>query len=61
MKKVIFLVVALSLTIIQGFSQEKPFLSDIWSYLENPAVFELNQVEGHVPLVPYMNIDQSLS
>ena len=37
-----------------------PFLSDIYSYLENPSVFELNQEEGHVPLIPYGTIDQAL-
>ena len=45
---------------IISFSQEKPFLSVIYSFIENTSVFELNQEEGHVPLVPYSTVDQAL-
>ncbi len=41
-------------------AQEKPFLSDIYNYLENTKVFELNQEEGHVPMVPYQTQDEAL-
>ena len=41
-------------------AQQKPFLSDIYNYIENTMVFELNQEEGHVPLVPYLTIDEAL-
>jgi beta-galactosidase len=41
-------------------SQDKYFLSNISDYLENTTVFELNQEEGHVPLVPYSNTDEAL-
>lgn len=41
-------------------AQQKPFLSDIYSYLENTKVFELNQEAGHVPLVPYLTVDEAL-
>lgn len=44
-----------------SFSQEKPFLSDIYSFIENTSVFELNQEEGHAPLVPYSTVDQALN
>jgi beta-galactosidase len=40
--------------------QQKPFLSNIYDYLENTKVFELNQEPGHVPLVPYLTIDEAL-
>jgi hypothetical protein len=30
-------------------AQQRPFLSDIYHYLENTSVFELNQEAGHVP------------
>jgi len=43
-----------------AYTQEKPFLSNIYNYLENTKVFELNQVEGHVPLVPYLTVDEAL-
>jgi beta-galactosidase len=42
------------------FSQEKRFLDDIYSYLENTSVFELSQEEGHVPIVPYMSVNEAL-
>jgi len=42
------------------FSQEKRFLDNIYSYLENTSVFEQNQEEGHVPLVPYMSVNDAL-
>lgn len=61
MKKTALFTAAVILSALISNAQEKPFLSDIWSYLENPAVFELNQVEGHVPLIPFANIEQALS
>ena len=39
---------------------EKPFLSHIYDYLENTSVFEVNQAEGHTPLVPYSSVDDAL-
>jgi beta-galactosidase len=42
------------------FSQEKRFPDDIYSYLENTSVFELNQEEGHTLLVPYMSVNEAL-
>ena len=44
----------------QIFAQQKPFLSNIYDYLENTSVFELNQEAGHTPLVPYMSADEAL-
>jgi beta-galactosidase len=41
-------------------AQQKPFLSHIYDFLENTAVFELNQEEGHTPLVPYQTADEAL-
>ena len=60
MKKTAITAAAIVFSVLICNSQEKPFLSDIWSYLENPAVFERNQVEGHVPMVPWSNADQAL-
>jgi len=59
MRRLLFVLVFTLLTIASR-SQHKPFLSDIYSYIENTKVFELNQVEGHVPLVPYTSIDEAL-
>ncbi len=41
-------------------AQEKPFLSNIYNYLENTKVFELNQEEGHTPLIPYQSLREAL-
>lgn len=43
-----------------SFSQKRLFLNDIYSYIESPAVYELNQEEGHTPLVPYMSVNEAL-
>ena len=59
MKRYFFLILIFSLPII-GSAQKKPFLSDIYNYLENTAVFELNQEDGHVPIVPYLTVDEAL-
>ena len=45
---------------VLAYAQEKPFLSNIYNYLENTRVYEVNQVEGHVPLVPYLTVDEAL-
>ena len=42
-------------------AQDKPFLSDVYHYLENTGIYELNQVEGHVPLVPYATLNEALA
>ena len=55
------LISALFLTAISVVAaQEKSFLSNIYDYLENTRVFEVNQEDGHVPLVPYLTIDEAL-
>jgi beta-galactosidase len=60
MKKAAVFTAAVILSGLICNAQEKPFLSDIFSYLENPAVFERNQVEGHVPMVPGLNAEQAI-
>jgi beta-galactosidase len=60
MKKLFAFIVFWLIIVLFSFAQQKPFLSDIYSYLENTSVYELNQVEGHVPLVPYSTFDQAL-
>jgi len=57
-KKLLFFLLFLASTLT--FAQQKPFLSNIYDYLENTKVFELNQEAGHVPLVPYISVDEAL-
>jgi len=52
---VLFLAMAITI-----HSQEKPFLTHIYDYLENTKVFELNQVNGHTPIVPYSSAEAAL-
>ena len=59
MKKIRLFLLSLALSVICT-AQQKPFLSDIYSYLENTKVFELNQEDGHVPLVPYLTVAEAL-
>ena len=35
-------------------------MSDIYSFLENTAVFELNQEEGHTSSISYMSVNEAL-
>ena len=59
MKKIVFLFL---ICFSSGFltAQERPFLKNIYSYLENTEVFELNQEDGHVPIVPYKTLNDAL-
>lgn len=41
-------------------AQDKPFLSDVYYYIENTKVYELNQEDGHVSLVPYISVDEAI-
>ena len=41
-------------------AQDSPFLSNVYNYIENTQIFELNQEEGHVPLVPYTSADEAI-
>ena len=59
MKRTLTALIFCSITAII-FAQEKPFLSNIYSFIENTKMFELNQEDGHVPLVPYMTPDEAL-
>lgn len=60
MKKIFTSVILLTIT-FSVWPQTKPFLSDIYSYIENTSVFELNQVEGHTPVVPYSSVSEALA
>ena len=41
-------------------AQHKPFLENIYDYIENPQMIGLNQEEGHVPLLPYSNLKTAI-
>jgi len=41
-------------------AQHKPFLENLYDYIENPQMIGLNQEEGHVPLLPYSSIEKAI-
>ena len=42
-------------------AQHKPFLENLYYYIENPQMIGLNQEEGHVPLLPYTSLDKAFT
>ncbi len=58
MKKIFLLLFAMMTGIILR-AQQAPFLTHIYDFIENTSVFELNQVEGHTPFVPYNSIREA--
>ena len=40
-------------------AQHKPFLENLYDYIENPQMIGLNQEEGHVPLLPFTNLEKA--
>ena len=54
------LLVLFFLVVVFASAQEKGFLDNVYNYLENTTVYELNQEEGHVPLIPYLTVDEAL-
>ena len=60
MNKILTILFLSATSVALSFSQEKTFLSGIYSYLENPGIFETNQEEGHTPLIPYLTFKEAL-
>ena len=61
MKKMSIVIILLVETCFHGFSQHTDFLSDVYSFIENTSVFELNQEQGHSPAVPFSTISDAVS
>ncbi|MBC8004290.1 MAG: hypothetical protein H7X84_02360, partial [Verrucomicrobia bacterium] len=40
-------------TLQNATAQQKPFLENLYHYIENPQMIGLNQQEGHATLLPY--------
>jgi beta-galactosidase len=55
------LVILLVFSLQSLIAQRKPFLENIYDYIENPQMIGLNQEEGHVPLLPYANLDKAFT
>ena len=52
----------ISLIIAGNFcqAQQISFPANIYDFIENPAVFDINQEPGHVPLIPFNSVNESL-
>ena len=59
MKNVSFGFLSLALCLSLS-SQDSGYLKNIYHYLDNTEIFEVNQEDGHVPLVPYNSVEQAL-
>ena len=59
MKRILPLLFSASLTGVMA--QEHDFLNHVYDFIENTTVYELNQQEGHVPLVPYATTQEALA
>ena len=60
MKKIFLIVIIITAGSVL-FSQENGFLQNIYKYIENTSVYELNQEEGHQIIVPYSNSKDALA
>jgi len=58
--KHIFLFLLSAGFLMRAYPQEKSFMSDIYRFLENPEIFELNQTEGHSLVIPYASVSDAL-
>jgi len=58
--KRIYASVLLLIIAIAIHAQEIKFPADVYDFLENTKIFELNQVDGHVPVVPYLTAEEAL-
>jgi hypothetical protein len=54
MKKIVSLIVGLVITLVTfTISAQQPKFTDVYPYIENTAVFEINQTEGHTVSIPF--------
>jgi len=60
MKKSLSIVILLTITVL-SYSQGTRFQTEFYSFIENTGVFELNQEEGHTPVVPYSTGAEALA
>ncbi|MGE5428760.1 MAG: glycoside hydrolase family 2 TIM barrel-domain containing protein, partial [Methylococcaceae bacterium] len=57
----LFLLLFLLFFLPDAYAQQKPFLENLYDYIENPQMIGLNQEEGHVPLLPYASVQSAIA
>jgi beta-galactosidase len=61
MKQKFIYLLLISFTLTPQISgQQKPFLEDVYHYIENPSIIDLNQEPFHVPLLPFQTVNEAL-
>jgi beta-galactosidase len=62
MKNLFFLLTVVSLTLFSSsiVAQSQNFQENVYQYIENIEVFEVNQVPGHTPMVRFASADDAL-
>ena len=56
MKRTALALLTLVVSAHPGFSQDKPFMDDLYYYLENTAVFEAGQEDGRAYYIPQTSL-----
>lgn len=61
-KRVYLLLLSLlPVLLIESFARSKPFLDNVYHYIENVEIYEVGQEPPHVPIVPYSSLEDALS
>jgi len=60
MKTTILCLLTLVFSINSTLSQQQGFLQNVYKYIEDPAVFALNQEKGRTPLLPFSTVTDAL-
>jgi len=62
MKKIVGIIVCLFITLASfTLSAQQSKFTNIYPFIENTAVFEINQTEGHTVCIPFKTVDQALN
>ena len=62
MKKLVSLIVGLVITMVTfTISAQQSKFANVYSFIENTAVFEINQTEGHTVCIPSKSVGEALN
>ena len=62
MKKIVSLIVGLFITLASfTLSAQQSKFANVYSFIENTAVFEINQTEGHTVCIPFKSVGEALN
>src|SRR5690554_7837334 len=62
MKKIVCLLITLVITLASfTCSAQQSEFTDDYSVIENTAIFEINQTEGHTVCIPYKSVEEALN